>query len=77
MWKLALIPITLFLASCKTEEEKQVEFAKPCLEAQFTPKQCLFIYQLAKKQQNDSDANRSLAVTMSTMAITNSLMNSK
>lgn len=67
-----LIPL-LTLCACQSEAERQAEFLKPCLDAQFSPKQCAFMYILAKNQQEQTDANLAISISMTSMALSSSM----
>jgi hypothetical protein len=48
----------LLLAACESEAERRAKWIAHCAENEFTPKQCVILYQIAKDTQ---DAKNSAA----------------
>lgn len=52
---LLLLAVSLGLAGCKPQGERDARFIQRCEAAQFTHDQCAFLLALAKDQKSDSD----------------------
>jgi len=60
--------LCLLLSACgKSDQQKAVAFARACHDAQFTPSQCLFLWDMAK-QTAAADDDATVAAIMAGVA---------
>ena len=57
------------LPGCKPNQKAIDRFTRACVEAEFTPKQCAFLYALQSDNQADADANFVVASSVMAMGI--------
>ena len=62
----------MILAGCKPGHGAADRFARACVEAEFTPKQCAFLYAIETDSQADSATSSAVASAAMTMSILNS-----
>ena len=67
-----ILTVAVILTGCKPGHGAADRFARACVEAEFTPKQCAFLYAIETDSQADSAASSAVASVAMTMSILNS-----
>ena len=69
---LCILTAAMILAGCKPGHGAADRFARACVEAEFTPRQCAFLYAIETDSQADSASSSAVASAAMTMSILNS-----
>lgn len=63
---ISLLLALLALSACKDKKAEWDMFMQKCIEAEFTPPQCVFLFTLSEKAHTDSDNAALLGVAVGT-----------